>query len=127
MCSCSCINAYIKILINFVSQKKIEMLDSLLEMEVAYSLLKTTKEDENTELHPIDLHYSKLNAEIEVLDRTSKEFELLQIYVKNTHAATHTQYELEIMDVSKWVCLHIFIFCCCLFPSLTVHLSIKGV
>lgn len=81
-------------------QKKIEMLDSLLEIEVAYSLLKTTKEEEGNNVHPIDLHYSKLNAEIEVLDRTSKEFELLQIYVKNTHATTHTQYELEILDVS---------------------------
>lgn len=84
-----------------IIKKKIEMLDSLLEMEVAYSLLKTTKEEEDSDVHPVDLHYKKLNAEIEILDRTSKEFELLQIYIKNTHAATHTQYELEILDVFK--------------------------
>lgn len=84
-----------------IIKKKIEMLDSLMEMEVAYSLLKTTKEEDSSGIHPVDLHYNKLNAEIEVLDRTSKEFELLQIYVKNTHAATHSQYELEILDVFK--------------------------
>lgn len=84
-----------------IIKKKIEMLDSLLEMEIAYSLLKTTKEEESSNVHPIDLHYSKLNAEIEVVDKSSKEFELLHMYVKNTHAATHTQYELEIIDVFK--------------------------
>lgn len=74
------------------------MLDSLMEIEIAYSLLKT-KSDAGNDVHPLDAHYAKLNTHIEVLDKNTEEFELLKQYVKNTHAATHTQYELEILEV----------------------------
>lgn len=75
------------------------MLESLLEMEVAYSLLKETNNEGDESLNPIDAHYAKLNTDIEVLDRTSEEFKLIQEYVKNTHAATHSNYTLEIIEV----------------------------
>ncbi|XP_015184102.1 PREDICTED: poly [ADP-ribose] polymerase [Polistes dominula] len=77
---------------------KCEMLEALLEMEVAYSLLHTdekTKEEKN----PLDVHYEQLKTKIEVLDKSSKDFEVIKQYVNNTHAATHSHYELEIEDV----------------------------
>ncbi|EFN84955.1 poly [ADP-ribose] polymerase [Harpegnathos saltator] len=75
---------------------KCDMLDALLEMEVAYSLLRDkTDEQEN----PLDSHYKQLKTDIDVLDKKSEEFKMIEQYVKNTHAATHTQYELEIEDV----------------------------
>lgn len=74
------------------------MLDSLLEIEIAYSMLKT-KSDTEGDVHPLDAHYAKLNTLIEVLDKQTDEYELLQHYVKNTHAATHTQYDLDILEV----------------------------
>lgn len=77
---------------------KEEMLESLLEMELAYGLLK---EETDNEKNPIDCHYEQLKADIETIDRKSDEFELLQNYVKNTHAATHANYELEIEDIFK--------------------------
>jgi poly [ADP-ribose] polymerase len=82
-----------------VLQQKLEMLDSLMEIEIACSLLET-KSDNECDVHPLDAHYAKLNTHIEVLDKQTKEFELLQQYVRNTHAATHTQYDLEIQEVS---------------------------
>ncbi|XP_033221559.1 poly [ADP-ribose] polymerase [Belonocnema kinseyi] len=75
---------------------KTEMLESLLDMEIAYSLLNV-KTDSTA--NPIDAHYEQLNAEIDVMDKTSEEFKVLEQYVKNTHAATHQQYELEIEEV----------------------------
>jgi len=74
------------------------MLDSLLEIEVAYNLLQTNDENENN-LDPIDAHFRKLNTKMEVLDRGCEEFALLEEYVKNTHAATHNLYSLEIEQV----------------------------
>jgi len=76
---------------------KCDMLDALLEMEIAYNLLcdKTKDEKEN----PLDSHYKQLKTDIEVLDKTSEEFKMIEKYVKNTHAATHTQYDLEIEEV----------------------------
>jgi len=35
-----------------------------------------------------------------VLEKTSEEYSRLVDFVKNTHAATHQQYQLEIVDVS---------------------------
>ena len=35
-----------------------------------------------------------------MVDKKSEEFDMVKKYVKNTHAATHTQYELELLDVS---------------------------
>ena len=78
-------------------QTKLVMLESLLEIEVAYSLLKAG--DAVLDKDPIDAHYEKLNTKIEVLDKTTDEFQMLETYVKNTHASTHTQYGLDIEEV----------------------------
>ena len=38
-----------------------------------------------------------------MVDKSSDEFKRLDDYVKNTHAATHNQYELEIVEVGhQW-------------------------
>ncbi|PVD25807.1 hypothetical protein C0Q70_13469 [Pomacea canaliculata] len=73
---------------------KTEMLDNLLEIEVAYNLLKGADGGED----PIDAHYKKLKCAMEPLDKESELFNRLVTYVKNTHAATHTQYSLEVLD-----------------------------
>lgn len=78
---------------------KIDMLESLKEIDIAYSLLKTKDEDKGKD--PIDSHYDKLKTEITVLGRDTEEWSILEEYVKNTHAATHTQYTLEIEEIFK--------------------------
>lgn len=79
-------------------KSKIEMLDSLLEIEFAYNLLQGgTKDGED----PVDQHYRKLNTDIDVLDKSSDEFELVQKYISNTHAKTHDQYNLNLEEVFK--------------------------
>ncbi|XP_046454174.1 poly [ADP-ribose] polymerase 1-like, partial [Daphnia pulex] len=86
---------------NEIIKSKLEMLESLVEIEVAFSLLKAG--DAVKDKDPIDAHYEKLNTEIEVLDKVSEEFSVIQTYAKNTHAATHTQYTLEVEEVFKVV------------------------
>ena len=79
-----------------IIKNKCDMLDSLMEMEIAYNLL-SVKSDSTK--NPIDLHYEQLNTDIDVIDKSSKEFDIIKQYVKNTHAATHTQYELIVEEV----------------------------
>ena len=43
---------------------------------------------------------------LKVLEKTSEEFTRIVDYVKNTHAATHQQYELQVLDVSTACCAH---------------------
>jgi poly [ADP-ribose] polymerase 1 len=77
-------------------QTKRDILDNLIEVEIAYSMLQ---QDTGNELNPLDAHYEQLKTELKPLDQASEEFTLLSQYVKNTHAATHKEYTLEVMDV----------------------------
>lgn len=70
------------------------MLDSLMEMEIAYSLMKSSGNE-----HTVDGYYKQLKTDIDILDRHSEEFKIIHEYVKNTHAATHSSYELDVEDV----------------------------
>lgn len=74
------------------------MLNNLLEIEIAYNILKT---DSNSSEDPIDMHYKKLKCEMEIVDKNSEEFKLILKYVENTHAATHSSYKLIVEDVFK--------------------------
>lgn len=101
------------------------MLDNLLDIEVAYSLLRGGAQD--NEHDPIDINYEKLKTKIEVrgetfsylfprcprkvhnmldnpqvVDKTTQEAEIIMQYVKNTHAATHNTYTLEVQDVRRY-------------------------
>ncbi|KAL7740196.1 hypothetical protein ACLKA6_003902 [Drosophila palustris] len=76
-----------------------QMLDSLSEIEVAYNIIKN--EDNVEGINPLDKHYEELKTKLEPLDKTSDEFALLNKYVQNTHASTHSSYELEIIDIFK--------------------------
>ncbi|XP_036406420.1 poly [ADP-ribose] polymerase 1 isoform X2 [Megalops cyprinoides] len=80
-------------------QAKVQMLDNLLDIEVAYSLLRGGAEDNKKD--PIDLNYEKLKTLIDVVDKTSKEAQIILEYVKNTHAATHNTYTLEVEEIFK--------------------------
>lgn len=79
---------------NLYLQQKIEMLDSLMELEIAYNLMKTSGSE-----HTVDSYYNQLKTEMGVIDRSSEEFAIIEEYVKNTHAETHRNYELVIEDV----------------------------
>lgn len=81
-------------------KEKSEMLESLLEMELAYNLLNKDTDDKK---NPLDVHYEQLKTDIVPLKKSSKEYKLLSKYVMNTHAPTHTNYTLEIEDIFKVV------------------------
>lgn len=80
-------------------QTKTAMLDNLLEIEIAYSLLKT----ESDETSPVSAHYLKLKADIAPVPMQSPEYLMIQEYLINTHAATHSGYTLTIEQVFKVV------------------------
>ncbi|ORX55486.1 PARP-domain-containing protein [Piromyces finnis] len=75
-------------------KKKIEMVESLADIQIATTLLKNQKV-EITE-NPIDMNYKSLHCDLTPLDHNSEEFEMIKTYVANTHAKTHSWYELEV-------------------------------
>lgn len=79
-------------------KEKTEMLNNLLEIEIAYNILKG---DTKSEEDPIDLHFKKLKCDMEVLDHNTDEFSRLVEYVRQTHAETHDSYKLIVHDIIK--------------------------
>ncbi|KAH0622650.1 hypothetical protein JD844_025138 [Phrynosoma platyrhinos] len=77
-------------------KSKVEMLDNLLDIEVAYSLLRSGAQDGDKD--PIDVNYEKLKTDIKVVDKDSEEAKIIKQYVKNTHASTHNAYDLEVVE-----------------------------
>ncbi|KAL3086629.1 hypothetical protein niasHT_037755 [Heterodera trifolii] len=82
-----------------VLKEKCGMLDNLLEIEIAYNLLKS-EEKEPKDKDAFDLHYEKLNCKMEILEQNSQEFSLIKKYVEVGHAPTHGV-QLEIINVLK--------------------------
>lgn len=80
--------------------KKADMLQNLLELEVAYNLIMNEAAADD-DRNPWDLHYDQLNTELLVVDPESEEFEWLERYMRNTHGHTHDSYSLEIADIFR--------------------------
>lgn len=76
--------------------QKTAMIESLMELEVAYSFLQTETDDNKS---PLDGHYKQLNTGLVPIAKDTEEFALLEKYVRNTHAETHSNFELEIEDI----------------------------
>ncbi|CAF0966371.1 unnamed protein product [Rotaria sordida] len=80
-------------------QSKTQMIDNLLDIEIAYSMLKGSSEGNNE--HPIDVHYKKLKCPIESIEKNSEEFKRIEQYMINTHAATHNSYTLKLKELFR--------------------------
>lgn len=79
--------------------RKNDMLQTLLEIEVAHSLIN--KSEATSTSCQLDLQYDILKTELEQIEADSNEYNWLVQYLKNTHASTHNNYRLEVMDVFR--------------------------
>ncbi|VDN06111.1 unnamed protein product [Thelazia callipaeda] len=84
-------------------QDKTKLLDDLLQLEITYSILNTDNKAD-IKRDPVDVHYEKLHADLEIMDKASEEYKRILQYAVNTHAPTHDQYKLEIIDIIRVKC-----------------------
>jgi poly [ADP-ribose] polymerase len=77
-------------------KKKLEMLGSLEDIQVATKLLDQGSGSEDS---LIDANYGKLKCDITPIDRKSETFKIVQEYIDNTHGTTHRTFGLEIEDL----------------------------
>lgn len=81
--------------IELISTKR-EMLDTLIQMELAYGMMQVgTEENEN----PVDKRYSQLKNTITPMDKSDPMYRILEVYLKNTHAPTHQNYTLDLEEI----------------------------
>lgn len=81
--------------IEMISKKR-EMLDTLIEMELAYGLMKEESDDS---MNPIDKRYHQLKNNIIPMAKSDPMYQTLEDYLKTTHAATHQNYSLNLEEI----------------------------
>ena len=72
---------------------KVEMLESLLNLEVAGKQLNVASAPA---VNPLDTQYISLKSDITPLDSTSPAWSMVSRYIANSHAPTHNQYTLSL-------------------------------
>ncbi|CAF3786663.1 unnamed protein product [Rotaria sordida] len=80
-------------------QSKTEIIDNLLEIEKAYSMLKETNDQKNE--HSIDDYYKKLKCSLQPVDHNSEEFHRIEQYMTNTYAPHQRKYTLKLKELFK--------------------------
>jgi len=80
-------------------KKKLEMIQSLEEIQVATKILEGGRSSSDESL--LDQNYKKLKCDVTPLETSSDEFKMVLDYVRNTHGKTHNNYSLDLLDVFK--------------------------
>ncbi|XP_014512608.1 poly [ADP-ribose] polymerase 2 [Vigna radiata var. radiata] len=79
-------------------KRKLEMVEALSEIEVATKLLK---DDAEMQGDPLYAHYQCLHCELAPVEFGCAEFSMIEEYMKNTHAETHSNYTVDIVQIFR--------------------------
>ncbi|GFP85576.1 poly [ADP-ribose] polymerase 2 [Phtheirospermum japonicum] len=71
--------------------------EALAEIEVALKLI----EDDTDMEDPLYSQYRRLHCDLTPIEVHSDEFSMIQKYTKNTHAKTHSNYDVDIIQIFK--------------------------
>ncbi|XP_062916245.1 poly [ADP-ribose] polymerase 2 isoform X1 [Mobula hypostoma] len=77
-------------------QEKISLLEALSDIEVAIGVVK---KDQNSTENPLDRHYHSLQCSLQPLDHSSHQFQVIEKYLQSTHAPTHNEYKMKLLEV----------------------------
>ncbi|XP_028933514.1 poly [ADP-ribose] polymerase 2 [Ornithorhynchus anatinus] len=75
---------------------KVQLLEALGDIEIAIKLVKS--EQDSLE-HPLDRHYRNLHCALRPLDHSCHEFKVISQYLQSTHAPTHNDYTMTLLEV----------------------------
>ncbi|XP_042557039.1 poly [ADP-ribose] polymerase 2 [Dipodomys spectabilis] len=75
---------------------KVQLLEALGDIEIAIKLVKTELKSPE---HPLDQHYRNLHCALHPLDHESYEFKVISQYLQSTHAPTHKDYTMTLLDI----------------------------
>ncbi|XP_053324498.1 poly [ADP-ribose] polymerase 2 [Spea bombifrons] len=77
---------------------KVCLLEALGDIQIAVKL--ASMELSSLE-HPVDRQYRQLHCSLEPLEKTSNDFQIIESYLQSTHAPTHNDYTMTLLDVFK--------------------------
>ncbi|KAK7163385.1 hypothetical protein R3I93_007439 [Phoxinus phoxinus] len=77
-------------------KEKIALLEALSDIQIAVKMVQSSVQ---TDEHPLDRHYRSLQCRLEPLDSHCNEYKVIEKYLQSTHAPTHSDYTMTILDV----------------------------
>ncbi|XP_040208464.1 poly [ADP-ribose] polymerase 2 isoform X4 [Rana temporaria] len=77
---------------------KVRLLEALGDIQIA---VKLASMDLGSHEHSLDRQYRQLHCSLDNLDKTSDEFQLIERYLKTTHASTHNDYTMTLINVFR--------------------------
>uniref|UniRef100_A0A3B3IM99 Poly [ADP-ribose] polymerase n=1 Tax=Oryzias latipes TaxID=8090 RepID=A0A3B3IM99_ORYLA len=77
-------------------KEKISLLEALSDIQIAVKMVQSSADSEE---HPLDRHYHSLKCNLQPLDSTSSEFKVIEKYLQSTHAPTHRDYGMTVLDI----------------------------
>lgn len=86
-----------------ILKKKMTLLETLGEIEIATTLLNKEQGGNGPKKHPMDAAYEDMKCDLQPLSHSSEVFQRVATYVRETHAKTHNQYTLSVAEVFEVV------------------------
>ncbi|XP_049888598.1 poly [ADP-ribose] polymerase 2 [Epinephelus moara] len=77
-------------------KEKIALLEALSDIQIAVKMVQSS---ENNDEHPLDRQYSSLKCQLQPLDSSSNEYTVIEKYLQSTHAPTHRDYTMTVLDM----------------------------
>ncbi|XP_013868462.1 poly [ADP-ribose] polymerase 2 [Austrofundulus limnaeus] len=77
-------------------KEKIALLEALSDIQIAVKMVQSNTESDE---HPLDRQYHSLQCKLQPLDSTSHEYQVVEKYLQTSHAPTHCDYTMTVLDV----------------------------
>ncbi|XP_010785214.1 poly [ADP-ribose] polymerase 2-like [Notothenia coriiceps] len=77
-------------------KEKISLLEALSEIQIAVKMVQSSGDSDE---HPVDRQYSSLQCQLQPLDSGTNEFQVVEKYLQSTHATTHNDYTMTVLDI----------------------------
>ncbi|XP_051553307.1 poly [ADP-ribose] polymerase 2 isoform X2 [Myxocyprinus asiaticus] len=77
-------------------KEKIALLEALSDIQIAVKMVQFSVQSDE---HPLDRQYRSLKCGLQPLDSDSNEYKIIEKYLQTTHAPTHTDYTMTVLDI----------------------------
>ncbi|KAK5919912.1 hypothetical protein CgunFtcFv8_023770 [Champsocephalus gunnari] len=77
-------------------KEKISLLEALSDIQIAVKMVQSSGDSDE---HPVDRQYSSLQCQLQPLDSGTNEFQVVEKYLQSTHATTHNDYTMTVLDI----------------------------
>ncbi|KAL6103827.1 parp2 [Pungitius sinensis] len=77
-------------------KEKISLLEALSDIQIAVKMVESS---EDCDEHPLDRQYCSLQCQMQPLDSGSHEYKVVEKYLHSTHASTHCDYTMTLLDI----------------------------